>query len=232
MSKSQVWCPDPGEVEMVLRLAGPNIVYPRNAREVNRGYAHLQVIPTLYDFVTSCQRVPTPEESCNHLWQLREHEEKYRDEIKRRTIKLVLDFYRELHTFGLLAKHVAFGLVTYAGAVDIDLGVDYTASLSLIKMHWLAGTCVQDVGIQARIGGRDSRSPVGYYVQSKENRRRARGAGSWPGVIYELNNANRPALICKPTNTWLFTPGHINDLVNAIVHCSAIGIVVSKDSDQ
>ena len=121
---------------MQLRLT--HIVYPRNVRQINFGYQHVAVIPALYAYITELQQVPTPEEACRHLWPLREVDDKRKEETRERTIKLVLDFFRELHTFGLLAKHNAFGLVTYAGATDVDLGVDYTARMGMLKTAWMA----------------------------------------------------------------------------------------------
>ena len=220
-----IWCPDPGEIEMQLRLT--HIVYPRNVRQINFGYQHVAVIPALYAYVTELQQVPTPEEACRHLWPLREVDEKRKEETRERTIKLVLDFFRELHTFGLLAKHNAFGLVTYAGATDVDLGVDYTARMGMLKTAWMAlasSRIAKEVGIQAQIGGKSSYDPDGRYQQVKRCRKERRGAGRWDGPIYFLTNANRPALISKPSNTWLFTWQHIGDLVDEIIRPNNIAI--------
>lgn len=210
---TMIWAPDPGEVE--YKLTHTSVSYPKNVREINFGYAKVQVIPTLYKYVCSQGEVPEVNGLCKYLWQFHEFNPEREAEAKLRTEKLVLDFYRELHTFGLLAKHNAFGMVRYSKATDIDMGVDYLARISQMILSMTPRT-PKEVGIQSAIGAKHAYSADGYYQSLKNNRKVSRGAKAWDGPVYWLTNENRPALVSKPSGVWLFTYLHIADLVEEI----------------
>lgn len=206
-----IWCPNPDEVVYRLRQS-TKVKYPKNVKNVNFGYSHIMVVPTLYDYVISAGDVPEVETTCIYLWNLRERDPKREEEARQRTFKLVLDFYRELHTFGLLATHGAFGLVSYAAATDVDLGIDYLGRLSRVRFHLAQPG---EVGIQSAIGGRESRLG-GRYQVLKAARKVGRGAHTWTGPLYWLTNETRPAMIERQTGTWLFTREHVADLIDSI----------------
>ena len=224
-----IWCPNPTDIES--RLGQTRVKYPKNVRAVNYGYAGVQVIPTLYGYVSEQGEVPTVEAMCRHLWQYHEDDPKREEEAQRRTEKLVLDFYRELHTFGLLVRHDAFGLVRYSKAVDIDLGVDYLARISQVLLRTAPRTPSQ-IGIQAAMGARHAFEAGGYYQQQKARRKSARGAQGWHGPLYWLTNEHRPATVVQPSGVWLFTRRHIADLVEQVSPSHEVAVSVKMFSDN
>jgi hypothetical protein len=215
-----IWSPDPGDVEMRLREE-KKYKYPANARKINLGYGSKAVVPLLYGRVCELGDLPGIADMCNYLWQFREDVDKrHLFEVKMRTIKLVIDFYRELHTFGLLVKHPAFGLVRYKGAVDVDLGVDFIVRLSKVYTHWSSIGDIE-IGVQAQCRLWPNGNEPDVLSAKKEWRKRRRGAGVWEGSLYHLTNRQRPALVIRPISAWLFTPDHIKDLVKEITLVAA-----------
>ncbi len=204
------WVPNPLEIEHKLSIT--ELVYPGNVRTLNAGYSHMSVIPFMYEHVCTKGKVPGVDEVARYLWQYRQGST---EEVRQRTIKLTLDFFRELHTFGLLTKAAAFGLVKYSKAADVDLGIDYEVSISSYFLSF-AATDSEIVGIQAAIGAKRSWDRNGHFQNLKARRKRRRGAATWDGPVYWLTNKNRKAAWVKESHVMIFTPGHIDDLVDEI----------------
>lgn len=206
MSDITMYSVNPLDVEERLKQAGWKY---RNSgsREEDYVYANVGVIPALFRFVSMSSRVPTCDECARHIWPLRTARQNDEELARARTRKLVMDFMRDLHTYGLLTKHAAFGMVRYQKGMDLGYNVDFTSSLAL---H--LGYEEDDIGIQCSM--KASWSEVDF-VALKERRRARRQAREWTGPHFLLTNKDRPQVL-RAGGCWLFTPAHIDDLVEEI----------------
>jgi len=210
---SIIWYPDPSEI--AYKLDQTEFKYPKGVKFINAGYRDTPVIPTLYNVVCDMAAVPIPRVLMRHLWvnhrdsDLRESQRK---EVIDRTVKLVFDFYREIHLFGLLAKNGAFGLVKYSKATDISLAIDYLVSLA---SHISVFVPYSQTGIQAAIGAPRAYRADGYFQRIKEGRRKQRGDKSWSGEVRWITNETIPAVRTK-SKVLLFTDEHVRELVDGI----------------
>lgn len=209
MSEFNIYYPNPSEI--VYRLTEANWKYV-NDRGSDFAYSNVTAIPLLFAYVVERERMPSAADCANYLWGFRAKAliKTGRDnELARmRTRKLVQDFFRELHTFGMLAQSNLFGSVRYAKAEDIDLGVDYTAILST-KL----AVDSDRLGIQSamRVNWKNDQ-----FTKIKEGRRGSRGSEKkWTGPIYWITNENRREE--SVGGVWLFTPEHVQDLVEEIL---------------
>lgn len=126
-------------------------------------------------------------------------------DVYERANKLVLDYCRELHTYGLLSMSVFFSHVLYEKASDVSKNLDYSAALM---------TDYSEVGIQAamRAGWRQEN-----YDKWKEYRRDARKNNEmFIGPLFYLTNKSIKADICPKTGVWLFNNQHIENLIETI----------------
>lgn len=214
-----VYSPNPADV--VFRLQQANWPYINSAsRNDDWAYSKVSAIPVLFQYVATRKEIPTLDECCHHLWKFcntgpidnattpaaRAEKTKM---ARERTKKLVMDFFRELHTFGLLSHHQLFGSVRYAKGEDIYLNVDFTAMPSLV----LASVVMErhPIGIQSAMRNRWSNDE---FTMLKERRktRRDYDHGTWDGPIYWLTNKDNPKVL-RAGGCWLFTQKHIDDLV-------------------
>lgn len=234
---TELWHVKHGEVLYKLQRSG--IKYPTkkrtgmDIRNINAGYGHTAVIPLLYEYVVQ-QRVGLPYPQQCATWLYENHanvveRERHEKEVKWRTVKLVLDFYRELHTYGLLVAHDFFGSVRYAKAHDIDLGVDYTAYVS--ELNRVIG--LDKVGVQAAIGSNKAYAINGYFQKLKAGRKASRNCGAaWDGPIHWLTNENRSAEYERESGVLLFSSGHVQDLVDEIAGQGIVLTAVQAELDE
>jgi hypothetical protein len=224
--------------EVLYKLQQSGIKYPTfkrtgmHMRDINAGYKNAPVIPLLYGYVQTQGRLPAPELCARWLYDNHADETEKRTERKeviQRTIKLVLDFYRELHTFGLLASNDFFGVVRYAKVDDIDLGVDYTAEVSEAQQL----ITLDKIGVQAAIGDARAYTREGYFQPVKAARKLTRtgGALKWDGPIHWLTNEFRRAAYEPVSGTLLFTEAHVADLVEEVAGQGIVRTAVQADAD-
>jgi len=208
MSNFAIFYPSPQDVEFRLKEAGWKYI---NNRAGDFTYAQFAAIPALFEYVVECKRVPPLLDLAKHLWQFRAkgiRTDKDIELAKGRTRKLVQDFYRELHTFGLLAQSTIFGSVRYAKVEDITLGVDYTAVLSLA-----IPSNEEAIGIQAAMRDNWTNDVFTSMKQARQNRRNS--SEKWDGPIYLLTDKHRSHVSLG--GVWLFTQDHVNDLMYEII---------------
>lgn len=234
---TSIWYVKPDEV--LYKLQNSGVQYPTrrrtgglNVASINRGYAHATVIPLLYEYVQSQERLPDTTACARWLYDTHANEiEKaaYRKEVRWRTVKLVLDFYRELHTFGLLAAHDYFGLVRYAKVDDVNLGVDYTAEVSERHVSDL-----DKIGVQAAMGYGRAYDKSGYFQSLKARRKRLRNGASpaWDGPIHWLTNESRPAVYDRTSGVMLFSDQHVQDLVDEVSAASVVRTAVQASHEE
>lgn len=219
MSEVIVYSPNPADVAYRLQQANWRYINTAN-RNDDWAYSKISAIPILFQYVATRKEIPTLDECCHHLWQYHNSEPidkaittatkaAMTNMAKDRTRKLVMDFFRELHTFGLLSHHQLFGSVRYAKGEDIYLNVDFTAMPSLV----LASVVVNrhPIGIQSAMRNKWSDE---QFTMLKERRKTKRDCdhGTWDGPIYWLTNKDNPNVL-RAGGCWLFTPKHIDDLV-------------------
>jgi len=224
-----IWYPDPQEIS--YKLDKTDLKYPRNVKYINAGYKNTPVIPSLYNVVCQMEEVPVPDILMRYLWDNhrdKDLQESQRKEVIDRTIKLVFDFYREIHLFGLLAKNGSFGLVKYSKATDISLAIDYLVSLA---SHISVFVPYSQIGVQAAIGAKRSYKQNGYFQRIKQERRKRRGDKKWSGEVKWVTNEKTPAVRTK-SNVLLFTGKHVKELVCDITGTSKkIGIQQEMNYD-
>ena len=180
------------------------------------GFAHTAAIPVLYKYTVKIARTPSYDELLSHLMQY--CEEKYRNDprAEARARKLVKDFYRDLHTFGLLTHGPIFASVAYQKGLDIRYNVDFLASLQKPMLI----QCLEpqeSVGVQAAmLHPRNWEKEGEDFIDLKQRRRRKRRETiEWKGKTYWLTNKDR--YYDKAIGgVWLFGPDHIRDLVEEI----------------
>jgi len=222
MPDSDLFSPHPDDVVYQLRGAGWDY---RNtpARTQDVGFADIRAFPFLFKFVKERQQVP-PMAICKEA--LLAHRDEPPDGLGReerqewigwadaRAQKLVMDFYRELHTFTLLQP---LGSVSYRGILDIDLGVDFLISLTQ-EIQAQRPNRESLVGVQAAMRHPKWWNEQGedYFTALKRARLRRRGGHEWRGETYWLTNRVRP-YDQSVGGVWLFGPDHIEDLRIAII---------------
>jgi len=190
-----------------------------NNRESDWAFSHLPVIPLLFEETINKRNDWTPDYLVKFLYQVwsdnkpdcfeellkEKGVEVARMQLKSRAEKLVLDFCRELHTFGLLSMNMFFDHVFYEKVSDLSMNLDYSASLV---------DNPTEIGVQAsmRYNWNDS-----TYDKWKQNRRNAKKENrEFEGPLFYLTNKEVKHSICQNTGVWLFNQKHIDSLIETI----------------
>jgi hypothetical protein len=199
--------------EVEFRLEHAHFRYPTRAEaDPELGWGHVAVIPELFDWVTQEGTLPSVDASAQFLMGRCDPRYAHLPMVRRRGEKLVLDFYRDLHTYALLCGCELFGQVVYRKAFDIS-NVDYLARL---RARFAAFWGFDDaLAVQAQMRARWP-TEGDPYTQLKAERRKSRGQLSlWPGKVYLLTNRERPPWK-QIARVWLFGPSHIRDLADEV----------------
>lgn len=199
--------------EVEFRLEHSPFQYPTLAEaDPERGWGKVAVIPQLFDYVTQTGDLPNVATTASFLMTLCEPRYAAEAKVRRRGEKLVLDFYRDLHTYALLCECWLFGQVLYQKALDVR-NVDYLARL---RSRWAAHWGYNDpLAVQAMMRARWSEfgDP---WSELKSQRRVGRGMTVEPErKLYLLTNRDRVAWK-QIARVWLFGPTHIKDLAEII----------------
>lgn len=214
--------------EVIYELGKASFSYPRNRRECDFAYSPKYVnepfFPACYNYVCNHGCVPSINKLARYMYDnhsfcaKNEPTNTQRKCVVERTKKLVMDFFRDLHTLTLLSDR--FGSVFYEKGNDINLNVDYTTVLKSYLMHWLASGNEYDIGIAAAMMSHFEWQKQENYIQVKKERRRQRAEekaidGQFNGEIFQLNNETRGHKT-KVKGCWLFGKEHIDDLLSDI----------------
>lgn len=211
--------PDPSEV--IYKLSRYANKYPPNKYCKDAAFAHVTVIPNLFDYVDHLGDLPTPDVLYNHIMTTycdkRYWNEKNKDTYAEwRGVKLVLDFYREMHTYGLLIQSGLFGFVKYGKALDINLNVDFLVRI----LSYLVAMVHKNpkAGIQAMMRSKHQWSTGDKWslIKAERRARRTQGVVQFEGDIYYLTNKDIP--FDKNVNgVWLFGLQHVKQLREQIL---------------
>lgn len=207
---------NPNEVEYKLEEANWGYVNT-NKRSDDVGFGNVSVFPVLYSYVADCCYLPSLGESYRHLMALH-CDKKYKRDHRayRRAKKLVQDFYRDLHTYGLLGQTTEISVVTYQKGLDLRYNIDYVIGLSSSFMDDYQ-TKYELVGVQATMMHPRNWKKKGVdFRKVKFGRRQRRGnIKSWEGPMYWLTNRDRP-YAKSIGSVWLFGQEHVRDLMDKI----------------
>lgn len=168
-------------------------------------------IPLLYRYVAENDRHWTPDRLKNYLIHLRTQQPIFppqgrsETDIEKRANKLVLDFCRELHTYGLLSICRKLAHVKYEKIKDVQRNVDYTACLSKKRELF---------GVQASM--RNNWNDQQFDRMKRRRRNCYVDNMPFTGPLFFLTNKDIPGKRCAKTGTWLFTDDHIENLVEEI----------------
>jgi len=231
-----VYSPNPRDVEYRLRQADW-----RYANSATRGddwvYNNFAVIPELFKYVATQKEIPSLEDCARYLWQYKnnsyitENAEPGKGQnalvcvARARTKKLVMDFYRELHTYGLLSHHMAFGNVRYAKGEDIYRNVDFTAMPSLVMAEVILVR--QPIGIQSAMRSKWDDDQFSK-LKAKRKLSQNRSEDYWDGPLYWLTNKNNPN-VTKAGGCWLFTEQHISELIEQMKPQNEANIAINSE---
>jgi hypothetical protein len=200
--------------EVEFRLEHAPFRYPTKAdpADPELGWGHVAVIPELFEWVTNEGDLPSVESTAVYLMSLCNPRYAERPLVRRRGEKLVLDFFRDLHTYGLLCECSLFGQVVYKKALDVT-NIDYLARL---RARWAAHWGFNEpVAVQAMMRARWFADGDAWSVVKEERRGRRGNAPAWDGKLYLLTNRQRPPWK-QIAGVWLFGPQHIRDLADEV----------------
>lgn len=220
MPDFRIFNPNPDEV--IYQMSKADFRYTNTkSRSDDVGFGKVAVIPALFNFTIQTGKVPRPDECVAHVMTL--VDSRYTSDLraKKRAQKLTLDFYRDLHTLGLLGPH--FAHVTYQKGHDIRLNVDFLAALKSYILE-LCGVDISSIAVQAKMfhpreWAKVENNVPGNYIELHEQRRLRQSSNKeimeWDGPLYYISNQNRP--YHKSVNSvWLFGSGHVHDLMEQI----------------
>jgi hypothetical protein len=199
--------------EVEFRLEHAPFHYPMLAEaDPELGWGHIAVIPELFDWITREGNLPSVASTAAFLMGLCDPRYADRSTVRRRGEKLVLDFFRDLHTYALLCNCDLFGQVVYQKALDVK-NIDYLARL---RARWAARWGYSDpVAVQAQMRARWS-ADSDAWSELKAERRTRRGATlERQEKLYLLTNRSRPPWK-QIARVWLFGPTHIRDLADEV----------------
>jgi len=221
----RIFYPDPDEVVYQLeRSPMKKYAFSHNPGD-DFGFASVAAMPILYRYTIQLKKVPTILNSVNHLVKFAEpHRDDQGGQIKMRAYKLIQDYFRELHTFGLLAQE--FASVSYEKGLDIGYNVDFVTQLRSRLVNQLYRK-VDQIGIQAQMmHSKRWRGQGRNFLDIKARRRAKRQQRKeWDGAIFYLTNKSRRAARIV-NGVWLFGEDHVSDLVDEVVD------TFSQDNDQ
>lgn len=209
----------PNKDEVLFQLGKSNWGYV-NDRGTDWAFCNMAVYPTLFNLVVTRGAIPSLSDAVSYLCSARldTDDREYSDRDKRaifaRAKKLTQDFYRDLHTMGLLSSK--FGNVIYQKGLDIGMNIDFEAMLKSYLFNMRATAAVPSVvGIQsAMMHPREWRKP-NNHIHNKEKRRQSRGATPYSGKVFWLTNQTRP-YASSVGGVWLFGDKHVSDLIEDI----------------
>ncbi|MDP2950253.1 MAG: hypothetical protein Q8P22_12030 [Chloroflexota bacterium] len=188
------------------RALAAGFTYPSRAeQEPLAGWSDFPVWPSLWRYVYDCLQgsgFPPLDELVGYLMAMTRSP---LDDagIRARAQKLVMDFTRDIHAYALLIHSGRFGAVSYERILDLGYNVDFR-----VRMQ----TELTAVGIQTAMRASWGNEP---WTAIKEERRRRRGDKEWTGEIVWMTNRRIPAEHL-PNKLWLFTMGHVDEVVAAI----------------
>jgi len=199
--------------EVEYRLEHAQFKYPTLAEaDPELGWGHIAVIPELFDWVTQEGDLPTCDQTAQFLMALCDPRYAHLPLVRRRGEKLVLDFYRDLHTYALLCGCELFGQVVYRKALDIS-NVDYLARLrSRFAAFWGFNDAL---AVQAQMRAKWPVEGDAWARVKAERRERRHQLPLWEGKVYFLTNRDRPPWK-QISRVWLFGPRHIRDLADEV----------------
>src|SRR5262252_459731 len=199
------------EVEFKLKYSP--FQYPSLAEaDPERGWGHVPVIPEMFEYVTQAGELPSVATTASFLMTLCDPRYARDSKVRRRGEKLVLDFYRDLHTYGLLCDCWLFGQVLYQKALDVN-NVDYLARL---QSRWAAYWGYNaPVGVQAMMRAHWSEFGDPWSDLKVARRARRHAVLERNSKLYLLTNRQRSAWK-QIARVWLFGPDHIRDLADEI----------------
>jgi hypothetical protein len=212
----RIFLPNPDNVAYELEQA--RLKYPPNDRRNDWAFAKTPVMPICYKYVVLKGEIPPIAELGNFViksaWpNLSEHSEPHRNSVHTRARKLVMDFYRDLHTMGLLG--LKFGSVTYERGMDISFNVDYIVTPKRYLFVFENVPRNEKLAVaSAMMHPRNWRNPENDIAEKKRRRER-RGCKEWGGEIFWLTNMTRQ-FHRSVNGVWLFGQAHINDLLEDI----------------
>lgn len=187
-----------------------------NDRSTDWVFSDKSFFLTCYEYIISCRQIPSLDEIEKHIigtligWQ--KYQDQDQEAIRTRTRKLVMDFFRDLHTMGLLASHFS---VFYEAELDTGFNVDYVVVPKKYNPKFVNTPQLQ-LGIAAAMQHpRQWRNSEVNDISIKKKRRGRRNCKEWKGKLFWLTNRTRP-FSNAINGVWLFGPEHINDLIDDI----------------
>lgn len=206
---------NPHEVEYKLRKANWGYTNTQS-RSDDVGFANVGVFPILYLYVIQERQVPDLDAMLHHLMHFCEPHYRQDKRAHTRAKKLVQDFCRDLHTFGLLSHTPDIASVSYQKGMDLRYNVDYLARLlsSLVDSYHIGS---EEIGVQASMMHPKRWDRLGdSFLALKSHRRSNRTqVKNWDGPLYWLTNKDRP-YAKSIGGVWLFGEAHIHDLMDEI----------------
>ena len=182
---------------------------------VNPDEVEYQLKPVLYKYIVNNGKASDADTLLAHL--MSHCDPRYIDDERalNRAKKLVCDFYRDLHTYGLLSHEPFFASVAYQKGLDLRFNVDYVVEVrSLILDRCLNPT--RENAVQSAMMAPWNWDKEDNFINLKRRRRIRRGnMKEWTGPIYWLTNKDIP-YACNAGGTWLFGSKHISALVEEI----------------
>lgn len=193
----------------VLDDAPPWCRYPKNGEADDyRGWGSRAAFPLLHDLMIQKGDLPTPLEGCSALMKVCDSRYVHDERVKRRAVKLYLDFARDMHAMAMLKHSSYFGVISYVPGLDINYNVDFISSL--MRSMFGVKDLPPQAGIQAAMRARWNDD---VWTQIKENRKKRRDVVPWDGPLFWLTNKSRAHEVHKKTNNWLYTHDHVRDLI-------------------
>lgn len=183
--------------------------YPkRHEADDIHGWSNRAAFPLLHDLMIQKGDLPTPLEGCRALMAV--CEPRYVDNklVKRRAIKLYLDFARDMHAMAMLKYSSYFGVVAYVPGLDINYNVDFISSL--MRSMFGDGHIPSQAGIQAAMRKEWDED---IWTGIKERRKKRRDVVPWEGPLFWLTNRHRAHAVHRGTLTWIYTHDHVRDLI-------------------
>jgi hypothetical protein len=180
-----------------------------NEADRYRGWAGSAAFPLLHDLMIQTGDLPTPLEGCNALMTVCDPRYTNDVTVKRRAVKLYLDFVRDMHAMAMLKQSSYFGVISYVPSLDINYNVDFISSL-MRSMFGLSRQTPAQAGIQAAMRGKWAEDT---WTEVKEARKKRRNVVLWDGPIFWLTNRHRAHYIHRKTGNWLYTHDHVRDLI-------------------
>lgn len=213
----RIWSPNPNavayELEKTSKVPHYRAVFKTKDRyKKDKGFATVAAIPILFSYASGLDSFPSVEDASIYLYKFCEPEYKHTQDAKNRTIKLTYDFFREMHTYGLLTQNNAFGKVGYEAGKDLGYNVDFTATLQSYLSHFVKSNDNNDFGIQSTVRASFN---VDYDVV-KARRRSKNEMKEWRGQVFELSNRTNKTIERTRSGVWLLTQKHIHQLIEEI----------------